>query len=422
MTQDHDIERALDRWFSDGPTRMPDRLFDTMVERIERMPQGRFVRLRARLFGLRPDRRLVAAIGVVVLVTGLGAAILARVPAVNVGPPPTPPPTAPASPLSDVIPARLQATWVSIGTRVIPYHNSTYVASATQIVIGPVSVTMQGAADDLVSSLAFVGPGRIELRSLAGPTNMGWKCNLDDPGTYTVGLSSDGAVMTLTTLSDTCPGRAAALAGDWKHTDLGAIAPGRHVANLFRPFGGDTSGRLAYTVPTGWVAQVESGTLFFISGHDQSAPPLVTVWSSVVPYVDPSCGGSPVDGASTPTSIAAWLKVRPGLVVTKPTPVTIGGLTGVQVDLSVAPEWDGICSLGQSGAQAPVRATDIYTLHIVGSDDNLSLAGQTAERYILLDRGDGQVLLINVEVPDKATWDAVMAAAMPIIESFEFAR
>ena len=28
MTPDHDIERVLERWFTEGPTQMPDRLLE----------------------------------------------------------------------------------------------------------------------------------------------------------------------------------------------------------------------------------------------------------------------------------------------------------------------------------------------------------------------------------------------------------
>jgi hypothetical protein len=42
--------------------------------------------------------------------------------------------------------------------------------------------------------------------------------------------------------------------------------------------------------------------------------------------------------------------------------------------------------------------------------------------YILLDLGKGHSLLIEVAGPDKASWDDLVATAMPIIESFEFTR
>ena len=41
MTRDHDIERVLDQWFTEGPTQMPDRFLDGTLDRIDRAPQRR---------------------------------------------------------------------------------------------------------------------------------------------------------------------------------------------------------------------------------------------------------------------------------------------------------------------------------------------------------------------------------------------
>ena len=41
-------------------------------------------------------------------------------------------------------------------------------------------------------------------------------------------------------------------------------------------------------------------------------------------------------------------------------------------------------------------------------------------RYIFLEQPDGNSLLIDIEAPDEATWDALVAEAMPIVESFQF--
>jgi hypothetical protein len=41
-------------------------------------------------------------------------------------------------------------------------------------------------------------------------------------------------------------------------------------------------------------------------------------------------------------------------------------------------------------------------------------------RLFLLDLGGGRTLLIDIEATDKATWSALVADAMPIVESFQF--
>ena len=48
MTRPRDIERVLEAWFLDGPSHMPDRLFDAVLDRVERVPQRRLARLSLR--------------------------------------------------------------------------------------------------------------------------------------------------------------------------------------------------------------------------------------------------------------------------------------------------------------------------------------------------------------------------------------
>ena len=116
----------------------------------------------------------------------------------------------------------------------------------------------------------------------------------------------------------------------------------------------------------------------------------------------------------TPEAIAAWLRTLPGLVVSSPTEVTIGGLRGIMVDLSDGSRLDAHCDAG------------LYTFSLSGSDgggwsSRLRLIGTGRARYILLDRGDGSALVVDIEAPG-AEWDAFVADSMPIIDSFEFTR
>ncbi len=59
----------------------------------------------------------------------------------------------------------------------------------------------------------------------------------------------------------------------------------------------------------------------------------------------------------TPAALAAWLRTIPGLSVSTPVPATIGGLSGVVVDLAVAPGATPQCGPG------------LYTFALSGSDD-----------------------------------------------------
>jgi hypothetical protein len=43
-------------------------------------------------------------------------------------------------------------------------------------------------------------------------------------------------------------------------------------------------------------------------------------------------------------------------------------------------------------------------------------------RLFLLDLGDARTLMIDIEAQDKATWDALVPKAMPIVESYRFSH
>ena len=162
-------------------------------------------------------------------------------------------------------------------------------------------------------------------------------------------LSADGQRLTLTPVSDACADRATVLAGDWTRTDIGPLQPGRHEATDFRPFSYGTTGRLAYTVPAGWAGPDMKSGLFGLGRPSVSDTATITLISNayasdqVVPC-DTNAGAAGV--GRTPEALSDWLRTLPGLVVSAPTDVTVGGLRGIMVDLSMAPGWTPTCDAG----------------------------------------------------------------------------
>lgn len=407
MTRDHDIERVLDHWFTEGPTQMPNRFLDDTLERIDRVPQHRLARLQTRLLSMYPNLRFAAVAAVIVAVAGLGALFLARDSGVGRLPQPAP----------GVLPAPLLALWRSAGTRVVPGPGpggvNTY--SSLDIVINPTSVDIQNAHTDVVSSVSLVAADRLELRALT----MGdfWHCKVGDAGTYSFSISTGDQRLSMSPVSDTCVERATILAGDWTRTDLGELQPGRRDASTFRPFLGGT-GRLTYTVPAGWAGSSMRDNLLELGRPSVSDEASISVISNAYPS-DQAAPCSENRGAAglgrTPAAMAAWLRTVRGLVVSTPAEATIGGLSGIIVDLSIAPGWTTTCAAG------------LYTFSYSGSDSGgdwssrLTLKGTERERLFLLDRGDGTTLVIDIEAPDDV-WNAFIADATPVVDSFEFSR
>lgn len=72
MTNDRDIERILDAWLGDGPSELPDRVFDIVADRIERQPQRSAWRPQGRIFDMNTTLRWAAAIAAVAVIAIAG--------------------------------------------------------------------------------------------------------------------------------------------------------------------------------------------------------------------------------------------------------------------------------------------------------------------------------------------------------------
>ena len=291
------------------------------------------------------------------------------------------------------------------------------------------TVTIHAIKGDVVSSIAMVGPDTLELRVISAPENtaspgtqwdrLDWHCRVGDTGTYTFSPSSPGPDLTLVPVRDACAPRAAILVGPWVRTDVGDLAPGRYVAKLFQPFG-SPAGRFSYTVPTGWRDATECTDCYTLTRTSDPDGLAIQLFANVVPYSSYAPGGpcyTDVAGfARTPSGVAAWLATLQGLVVTTPRPVTVGGLSGLMVDISIGSSSSNGCDFVQDGS---------VTFQIEGLDSPdllVTLSSDGGTRWFLLDRGDGRTLLVDVENQDKTLWDAGLTAATPIVNSFEFVR
>jgi hypothetical protein len=88
MSQHHDIDRLLDIWLAEGPTQVPDRVFDDAIARVDRQAQPSARRTRLRISDMNTPVRLLAAAIAIVAFVGVGIAVLR--PSSNIGQVPGP--------------------------------------------------------------------------------------------------------------------------------------------------------------------------------------------------------------------------------------------------------------------------------------------------------------------------------------------
>ena len=66
------------------------------------------------------------------------------------------------------------------------------------------------------------------------------------------------------------------------------------------------------------------------------------------------------------SDLVAWLETAPGLSVSEPTPVTVGGFDGMQLDIEIAPEWKQDCFFSD-GTSPPCRSSSTGRLPSAGT-------------------------------------------------------
>jgi len=100
MNQPRDIERLLDLWLADGPTRSPDRVLDVVAGRIGRQPQRAAWRPHPREIHVTTILRAGIAAAAIVVIAIVGFNLVpGSSNGVGGGSPASPPPTLPASAL-----------------------------------------------------------------------------------------------------------------------------------------------------------------------------------------------------------------------------------------------------------------------------------------------------------------------------------
>jgi len=447
MSDDRMFERDARAWLELGPTQAPAPTVQRALQVIDATPQHRPLHIPWRIPQLHSQTRLMlaAAIGVIAILAA-GALIIGRQQMLVGTPSPTP--TVQVSPSPSPISLQpIQAMWASVGTRVDPIGNGANPPQVESMALDQAALRIDTYRGDVTSAASLTGDGnRLTLRMEAPQemlTRLNWDCTTGDAGTYDEHLSPDGVTLTLALVGDSCRTRAAMLAGDWTRwtcpstfqyatcDHVGALVPGRHVSPLFRPFGGVT-GQFAWTAGNGWAEfshppgwdAPNSGaegkpeiSLTRLDAVDRR--PALTMYSTLMLSPSRAVGVPCQDGGDAPSGFAAdvahWLEAQPYLTVFNRKPVTVGGLGGVQFDVSLVPEFNDPCS---GAAEVEIFQEEpgagVPGIFLDESDNRHA-------RLIILDSGDG-LLVIAVSAPDLTTLDTRFAEAMPAVNSFEFIR
>ena len=336
--------------------------------------------------------------------------------------------TSQPSPTAGPLPAALRYPWVG-PTRQIPDLVPPLITSFLELT----ATTMKFNAADtgpriLASRASLEQGGTLEFKLDADDSG----CHAGDLGRYSFTVSPSGRALSLQAIADACPVRVAAIAGDWIRSHcpnplnpcLGDVDPGDHLSVVFTPFVPPSKwhnkyGRFAYTVPTGWINTEDASDDYVLAQEGGPQDAGIFMVAGVAAHSQAaSCPEKrdPAIGTSA-SAITRWLTALPNLVISTPKPVTIGGLKGFTFDVAVDPKATHTCPFtdGKTGAS-------LFSVFDPAAGFDWGVWGDGRMRLFLLDLGDARTLMIDIEGQNKATWDALLPAAVPIVESYRFSH
>ena len=433
MKRPGDIDGVLEAWFLDGPTAMPERLFEAVLDHVERVPQRRLARLQLRFTDMTTTARLLAAGAAAVLVVGAGFFALGRGPGPVPGMSPSPSAMATDSPRPTLpgseLPAALRHPYIGPLQTVegVPQGD------VSQIRFRLRSFSYHNGLNEFLLSEAGVEGDEIVIRSGTARTG----CEEGDEGRYPFSVSPGETILTIEPGTDDCVPRSAVLPGTWQRIQclnpsngcLGVVEAGTYASQYFAPAvePGVTPradfGALTYTVPAGWANSSDWPSIYdlmrassYSAGGVNEGPSVPDVISLLArasaARLHAGCPEEAEPGVGTDrAALAAWILAHPGLVVTEQSAVTIDGLQATVLDLAVADDWTETCDETSPFVAAPVFVGDYHWA--VAKGDRM--------RVILVDLPAGTTVAITAGGPeDAATFDALVAETMPIIETFDF--
>jgi hypothetical protein len=187
-----------------------------------------------------------------------------------------------------------------------------------------------------------------------------------------------------------------------------ALPAGSYTSHEFAP-------QVSYTVPAGWSVPVDDATFFQLIPVGSDVAGIDLFRDPRAASQDPACPDTPEPGVgATALDLATWIRALPGLTVSAPKLVTVGGLRGTELDLEIVPGWTASCSFANGLPTVPL---------FIGSKQEYRwvIAGSERLRLDLLDVPGGGTVVVDIDAYDGGVFDDLVKIATPIVDSFSFA-
>jgi hypothetical protein len=191
-------------------------------------------------------------------------------------------------------------------------------------------------------------------------------------------------------------------------TARAALPAGDYASSAFRP-------AASFTLPEGWLVAGDGPDFLSLQPATSDAVGVYLFRSPKAASQDPACPVAPAQNVgATAADLVAWIVALPGLVVSEPVPVTLGGLSGQQLDAHIVDGWTASCPFADGLPTVPlfVGASDQSFRWVVAGNERLRLA-------VLDVPGQGTVV-VDIDAFDGTLMDDLLVEATPIVESLRF--
>lgn len=187
----------------------------------------------------------------------------------------------------------------------------------------------------------------------------------------------------------------------------GPLSAGVHTSAVFQP-------SLSFTVPAGWANRVDISRIYVLHYNFAPAHAFQVISRVAIPDQSSDCTVSRRAGVgNAPSDWVTFLTSHPGLAVSTPEPVTIGGFEGFRLTLAVAASWALRCP--NSIGPAVVTMTSA-----AGEAGWMQMLDDQHDTFTILDVA-GQTVIIQVESgPEAGVLDTLNTTFNPVIDTFRF--